>query len=296
MSAQAKVALNTRCMLGEGLHWDSRRNLLWFVDIHGPRVYWFDPDSLASGSRAIPESVGWILSVENSYRMLIGLKSGIALIDPFDSSAQIQWLSRRFPADVNHRLNDGKADKKGRLWYGSVSAVDESQAVGCLATRAPGEEPIIVDSGYQVTNGPAFPEDCTYMLHSDSALRTTYKFDIDPEDGRAFNRTVWKQFDKEDGAPDGMNFDAEGCVWIAHWGAAKVCRYNSRGTLVLSIAMPTTNMTNVCFGGRDMNRLFATSATQGLSDTQKNSETAAGALLEISGTNARGFPAWRIRI
>jgi D-xylonolactonase len=294
---EVKVALDLRCALGEGLHWDRRRNLLWFVDIYGPHVFWFNPNTQESGRRVLPESVGWVLSIENSDRVLVGLRSGIALLDAFDESAQIEWLDRRFPSDSDHRLNDAKADRRGRLWYGSVNASDESKAVGCLARHElRGERPVIVDSGYKVTNGPAFVGDCTFMLHSDSLQRITYRYDIDVETGLVANRTIWRRFAEDEGSPDGMIFDADGCVWIAHWGVGKLCRYDIRGNRVLTIQMPVTNVTNVCFGGREMTRMFVTSASLGLDDAKKNSEGSAGALFEVSGVGVCGLPSWQLRI
>lgn len=297
MAPRVEVVVPTRCVLGEGLHWDERRELLWFVDIHGPMIYWFDPDSGRTASRSLPEPVGWVLSASNSDRVVVGLKSGLALLDPLDERSQLEWLDRRFPGDPGQRLNDAKADALGRLWYGSLSATDESQPVGRLARyEIGGAAPLIVDSGYLVSNGPAFNEDCTLMLHSDSLRRVTYRYAVDGQSGAVSERTIWRSFAEDEGYPDGMTFDAEDCVWIAHWGAAKLCRYDSDGNRLLSVEMPTSNISNVCFGGKDMSRIFVTTAWQGLSDAQRLSQSAAGALFEVSGIAARGARSRQVRI
>jgi D-xylonolactonase len=267
---EAKVVLATRCDLGEGLHWDSQRKLLWFVDIHGPTLHWFDPATRAAGSRSLPEPIGWVLSVRNSERLLVGLKSGTALLDAFNESAQPEWVDRSFPGQADQRLNDAKADKLGRLWYGSMSATDESQPVGRFARCEIGRRsPVIVDAGYTVTNGPAFDADCTTLLHSDSGRGIVYRYSLDVHTGVASPRAIWKKFAAGDGYPDGMCFDAEGCVWIAHWGAAKLCRYDSEGTRLLTVDLPAAQVTNVCFGGEHMDRIFVTTASRGLSGEQK---------------------------
>jgi sugar lactone lactonase YvrE len=238
-----------------------------------------------------------VLSVENLDRVLVGLRSGIALLDAFDDSAQIEWVDRQFPSDADHRLNDAKADSRGRLWYGSVSASDESKPVGCLARYAMGDPaPVIVDTGFKVANGPAFNNDCTVMLHNDSGRRLTYRYEIDGESGMPTKRCVWRQFDEHDGYPDGMNFDADECVWIAHWGAGRLCRYDIRGNRLLTIRIPTLNVTNVCFGGKDMSRMFVTSASYGLDDRQKIHQSCAGDLFEVSGLNIVGLPSRQFRI
>jgi sugar lactone lactonase YvrE len=288
---QVKVALPTRCTLGEGAHWDAQRGLLWFVDVYGPHVYWFDPDSGEHGRRVLPEPVGWVLSIADSGDVILGLKSGIALLDPFIETSPIVWVDKSFPVGRDQRLNDAKCDERGRIWYGSLSESDESRPVGCLASyEASRRASIIVERGYRVTNGPAFDMGCRVMLHNDSGLRRTYRYEYDLEAGEAKNRVLWKQFSEDDGSPDGMNFDAEGRVWIAHWGTGRVCRYSFAGERLLSIEMPTSNVTNVCFGGRGLDRLFITSATRGLNPAQNKSQTHAGALFEIAGLDVRGLP------
>ena len=295
--AEAKLALATRCDLGEGLHWDPRRQLLWFVDIHAPALHWFDPVTCAAGSRPMPETIGWVLSARNSERVLVGLKSGIALLDPFDERAPLDWLDRSFPGHADLRLNDAKADSLGRLWYGSMSAVDESQPVGCFARWDVGNgPPVVVDSGYTVTNGPAFDAECTALLHSDSGKGITYRYSIDERSGLPTGRSVWKRFAADDGAPDGMTFDAEGCVWIAHWGAAKLCRYDGGGGRLLTVDIPAANVTNVCFGGRDLSRMFVTTAARGLDAAQRAAQPGAGALFEVTGLGVRGAPSWQVKV
>lgn len=294
---EAKVVLATHCDLGEGVHWDVRRQLLWFVDIHAPALHWFDPITRAAGSRAMPEPIGWVLSVRNSERVLVGLKSGIALLDPLDERAQPEWLDRSFPGHTDRRLNDAKADKLGRLWYGSVSASDESQPVGSFARCDVGNgPPVVIDSGYTVTNGPAFDAECTTLLHSDSGRGLTYRYFIDQRSGLPTGRSVWKRFAPDDGTPDGMTFDADGCVWIAHWGAAKLCRYDGEGKRLLTVGVPAANATNVCFGGRDMNRMFVTTAARGLNNAQRVAQPDAGALFEVTGTGVRGAPSWQVQV
>ena len=295
--AQAKVVLATRCDLGEGLHWDVARQLLWFVDIHAPTLNWFDPVTRAAGSRVMPEPIGWVLSVRNSERVLVGLKSGIALLDAFAGGTQLEWLDRSFPGRADLRLNDAKADELGRLWYGSMSASDESQPVGAFARCDIGNgPPVVVDTGYTVTNGPAFDAECTTLLHSDSGKGITYRYSIDERGELPTGRSVWKRFAADDGAPDGMTFDAEGCVWIAHWGAAKLCRYDGEGKRLLTVGVPAANVTNVCFGGRNMDRLFVTTAARGLDNVQRASQPDAGALFEVTGLGVRGAHSWQVKV
>ncbi|MCV5491749.1 SMP-30/gluconolactonase/LRE family protein, partial [Escherichia coli] len=60
-------------------------------------------------------------------------------------------------------------------------------------------------------------------------------------------------FPENDGLPDGMTIDEEGCLWIAHWGGSKITRWNpSTGEQILSIPIPALYVTSCTFGGPNL--------------------------------------------
>lgn len=291
MSPTVSVVSETQCRLGEGLHWDTTRMVLWMVDILGQNLLQFDPANGVLHRRALVEPTGWVLPIRNSEFLLIGLSSGIAAIEAVDRGRPIIWIDRTFPGEVGLRLNDAKADKFGRVWAGSMSKGDDTPPVGSLARYSfDGDGWKFIDTGYSVPNGPAFNVDGTLMLQSDSSRGVVYRFDLDPETGDVIGRSIWRQFPPEAGYPDGMTFDAEGCVWIAHWGIGQVCRYESSGRLDLVVKLPTLNVTNVCFGGATMDRLFVSSARHGL----KEPDPLAGSLFEVTNHGVRGIRQWDV--
>jgi sugar lactone lactonase YvrE len=148
----------------------------------------------------------------------------------------------------------------------------------------------VVDTGYTVANGPAINADSTKMLHTDSGRRTIYAFDMDAPKGQLSNKRVWKVFTEAEGYPDGMCFDAEGCVWVAHWGGSCVSRFALDGTLLKRVSLPTSNVTNVCFGGEGLDRLFVSTARAGLTPEQLQAQPEAGCLFEIENPGVKGLP------
>jgi sugar lactone lactonase YvrE len=207
------VFLPVNCRLGEGLHWDSERNALWFVDILNYTIYFYNFDTLELIKKVFDQPIGWVISIEKSEKILIGLQSGIALFNFFDSDDNINWISKEFPEKTDQRLNDAKIDKYGRLWFGSISSVDESHPIGSLARfNFENNKLEIIDSDYKVTNGPAFNFDNTIMLHNDSGNKITYKFQLDQNSGDILNKSIWRTYDDNDGYPDGMNFDLEDTI------------------------------------------------------------------------------------
>lgn len=291
MSPKVSVLSEMQCRLGEGLHWDSKRLVLWLVDIHGRRLLQFDPVTGVLHRRTLAEPTGWVLPIRNSEYLLIGLSSGIAAIEAVDRGRPIIWIDRTFPGERGLRLNDAKADKFGRIWAGCMSDEEDTPPVGSLARYSfDGTGWEYIDSGYSVPNGPAFSVDGTLMLQSDSSKGVVYRFDLNPETGDVLRRSVWKQFPPEAGYPDGMTFDAEDCVWIAHWGIGQVRRYEPSGRLDLVVSFPTLNVTNVCFGGATLDRLFVSSARHGL----EKPDSLAGSLFEVTNHGVCGSRQWDV--
>ena len=285
-----KVAIPINCKLGEGINWDSERNSFWFVDIINHFLYFYNIETLELKKRVFSEPISWAFPIEDSDKILIGLQSGVALYNIFEKTNEIHWVNKDFPANIDQRLNDAKIDKFGRLWFGSISTVDESLPVGSLVRLNFQDNNLeIIDTNYKVTNGPAFNNENTIMLHNDSANRITYIFKLDKQNGNVLNKSVWRTYTEEEGYPDGINFDADENVWIAHWGVGKVCKYNIDGKLLQAISLPTPNVTNICFGGKDLKRLFVTTAANMWNNDENINSEFDGAIFEILGTNAKGL-------
>lgn len=288
----AKVVLETGCQLGEGLHWDAASDRLWLVDIHGRRIVRWALGSPNWQEWKVSERVGWVLSTDVAEEKLVGLQSGMARMRlPADGSecTLLGWVAKPFPAGSSLRLNDAKTDAKGRVWAGSLNNDDESQPDGRLYRLDELGRCEEVDGPYGVANGPAISPCQTLMLHTDSAARTIYAFDLDVEAGSLSNKRVWLRFTEADGYPDGMTFDAQGRVWVAHWGGGCVSRFSADGRLTHRVALPTDHVTNVCFAGPRLERLIVTTARQGLSAEQLAAQPSAGHLFEIDPAGSTGL-------
>ncbi len=138
-----------------------------------------------------------------------------------------------------------------------------------------------IDGGYKVTNGPAFSPSGDIMYHNDSARQVTYAFDMDSS-GKPGERRVFMQFGPGDGYPDGMTVDAEGCLWIAFWDGWAVRRYSPTGEWLQTIRMPVARPTSCAFGGRDLDRLYITSAIIGLDESALQMQPNAGGLFMLT--------------
>jgi sugar lactone lactonase YvrE len=270
-------------ILGEGTLYSVRENALYWVDIKRPAVYRLD---LAQGSVdaiPMPDYVGWLVERAGG-GFVAGLRRGVAYIrfDPLT----IDYIAQLEADKPSYRLNDGKAHPNGSVYFGTMDN-DEQDDRGSLYRLHPDGRVVQLDSGYRVTNGPAFSVDGRRMYTPDSALAVVYCFDVTADGGLANKRELIR-FKPGEGYPDGMTVDAEDRLWIAHFGGARVSRFAPDGALIGSIALPAANITNCAFAGVELDRLFATSASIGLDDEQRAKQPLAGSLFEVS-TGVRGL-------
>ena len=256
----SKLLLQKQCDLGEGLHWDSQRDLLWFVDINSKELMSFDLDTKKLSIFSMPEKIGWVITKINSSDLVVGLKSGIALFNPEKGLDSLSWINKNFPTSQEVRLNDAKADEIGRIWAGSLNEENDALLDGCLVKYELNGQPIIMDKNYYVANGPAIHAINQKLFHTDSSKRIIYEFKFDAKRGLISNKKRWKVFEDAEGHPDGMCFDQKGFLWVAHWGGGMVSKLDEHGQTVAQISIPTKYVTNVCFAGPELDRLIVSTA------------------------------------
>lgn len=284
MAAWSVVTRDARDTLGEGLLWSTRDNAVYWTDILSPAL---NRLSLADGAVTrwdMPEMLGWVIERRDAPGFIAGFRSGFAelTIDPLT----ITPIHDPEPDLPDNRLNDAKADRWGRIWAGSMPLTADRPS-GSLYRMDTDRTVTRVDSGYSVANGPAISPDSQWLYHTDTPKGLVYRFALNADGVR--DREVFIRFEKEWGKPDGMTVDAEGHLWIAHWGRSRISRFTPEGVLERSIALPASQITNICFAGERLERMFVTSAADGLPD-----EEHAGALFEVD-AGLTGLPPGQFR-
>ena len=266
-----------RASLGEGPLWSARDNAVYWVDIKGQFVHRYSLVDESKQSWPMPERIGWVIERRDQSGFIAGFKSGFAFLtlDP----VKVTPIGNPDDARPGNRLNDAKADAQGRIWAGSMDDA-EVTATGSLFRLASDLKWQTLDTGYRITNGPAFSVDGTRMYHTDSALRRVYVFDSS-SNGEISNKRVFLQIEPGQGYPDGMTVDAQNHLWVAHWGGSRISRFRPDGTFDRAIALPASQITSCVFAGPKLDRLFVTSAAIGLSETQLAAEPLAGSLFEV---------------
>ncbi|MDB5430044.1 MAG: Gluconolactonase [Caulobacter sp.] len=272
-------------ILGEGPLWSDRDNAVYWVDILAPAVHRYGLGDGSTRSWPMPEPIGWLIERRDAAGFIAGFRSGFALLEL--EPLRIRPLLNPEPERPQNRMNDAKADAAGRIWAGTMDmAIVE--ASGALYRFDPTGACRRMDDGYRITNGPAFSPDGRSLYHTDSERRSVYRFDLSP-DGELGARSTFISFPPQWGGPDGMTTDAEGGLWIAHWGAGRVSRFTPDGRLDRFIPLPASQITSCVFAGDKLDRMFVTSAGQDLAD---GAEPLAGGLFEVD-PGVTGLPTGR---
>jgi sugar lactone lactonase YvrE len=214
------------------------------------------------------------------------VRDGFAFID----FASRSYEAIAFPeADLpGNRFNDGKVDKYGQYWGGSMNENEEA-ASGSLYRLDADLKLSAVDEPYIISNGPAFSIDNSIVYHTDSARRIVYAFDQNEKGELSNKREFIRLEDKAEGAPDGMTVDAEGGIWLCHYGGSRITRYSPEGDVLRVVPMPVPNITSCTFGGRELDSLYITTARAGIPDGEVDKYPLAGSLFSLK-TGVRGVP------
>jgi D-xylonolactonase len=277
-----RLACETQAVLGEGPVHVAGEDSVYWVDIKGKAVHRLSLTSQAHDCWPMPESIGWIAPRRNAPGFIAGFRSGFArlFLDPLHTEP-IGNPESELP---HNRLNDAAVDRAGCIWAGSMDD-RETEATGALYRLDTEGNWTRQDTGYVVTNGPTFSPDHEILYHTDSTRRVIYRFRRS-DDGQLSDKKVFVEFPEAWGLPDGMATDAEGGVWVAHWGGARLSRFLPDGSVDRVISMPVTQVTSCCFAGAGLKRMFVTTASIGCED-----EPHAGCLFEVF-PDVRGAPCY----
>jgi sugar lactone lactonase YvrE len=275
--------------LGEGCCWSVREQALYWVDILGHKLLRCDATGGQRREWTLPDTISAVAERRDAPGLVITLRRGLALFDPATGALTPQHEPE--PERSGNRFNDGKCDAAGRFWGGTMD-FDCSAPTGALYRFGPdGRGERAADLGWPVTNGPTWSLDGRTIFVNHSTAGEVWTWHFEPGTGSLSEPRLWLRFAADDGVPDGMTTDAQGRLWIAHWGAGCVsCHDPVDARELLRVPVPASQVTNIAFGGTDLRTLFITSARVGLGETQLAAEPLAGALFAIE-TDATGLPA-----
>ena len=199
--------------------------------------------------------------MRNGKGLVLALEKGFFFFD--EDTAALTHLTDPEPELPGNRFNDGKVGPRGRFWAGTMDNAQE-QIRGSLYSLEPQAQQVKkAFSDVSISNGLAWTQDAQTFYYVDSPTQKVDAFDFDPDKGTLSGRREVLRFEEAFGTPDGMCIDAADNLWIAFWEGAKVACFDPRsGKQLDQIDVPAKRVTSCCFGGKDMNTLFITTAAK----------------------------------
>jgi sugar lactone lactonase YvrE len=248
--------------LGESVLWDVEAQALWWTDIQERRLFRYDWEGRSLDRFQTPERVGSFGLVAGSDKLVVAFESGFALYDPV--SAEAEWLARPQSHVPGIRFNDGRVDRQGRFWAGTMAEADSAKGKANLYCLDAKGHARARESGITISNSLCWSPDGRLLYFADSPKHAINVYDFDVANGEILNRRLFARL-PENAFPDGSTVDAQGYLWNAEWGAGRVTRHAPDGSIERALEVPATQPTCMAFGGPDLDLLFVTSARENLS-------------------------------
>lgn len=265
---QAQLVLDARNATGESPVWDPREQALYWVDIPARRLHRWSAQNNSTRSWEAPEMIACIAR-DGDGGWIAGMQSGLFRVIPEDDGtlATTPLISVDHPRP-DMRFNDGRCDRQGRFWAGTMFMDMAANAVvGSMYRYSAGDSAPLTPQleGFIVPNGLGFSPDGTTMYLSDSHpdVQKIWAFDYDTDSGTPHNRRLFVDMKQFPGRPDGGAVDADGCYWICGNDAGLIHRFTPAGKLDRSLAVPVKKPAMCAFGGADLDTLYVTSIRPG---------------------------------
>ena len=281
-TTEPKVLWKLKCKLGEGTLWVKEHNSIYFVDIKKKSFYSLNTKNNKKKKYKVNKEIGFLAHIKGEI-FILGLQGELRV-----QNIKTKKIIKSILVEENiklNRINDGKTDPQGNLWFGTMDNLERKIEKGSLYKLDKNLLLTKVDKNYRITNGPAFIDELNFY-HTDSSKKIIYKIRISKKN-KIINKKIFKKFSSKDGSPDGMTLDNNKNLWVAHFNGACVSVFNNSAKLIHRIQLPAKNITNCTFGGQKNNELFITSATKGMSNADLQKYRYSGFLFSVK-TNVRG--------
>lgn len=268
------------CDLGEGPLWHPLRGELFWFDITGRRM--LSRGESANRSWSFDEmhsAAGWI----DEEHLLVASETGLwRFAIATGARDRICALEAENPVT---RSNDGRADPQGGFWIGTMGKNAEPGA-GAIWRWYQGELRRLF-APITISNAICFAPDGRSACFCDTPTRRVLRVALDADGWPVGEPETHLDLTRDGLNPDGAVIDADGVLWVAQWGRARVAGYTPDGAFVEAYGVPAPHASCPAFGGPDFSTLYVTTALQGMDAEARAAAPMAGATFRVA-TNRQG--------
>lgn len=267
---QARHAIASQCVLGETPLWDPNFRAFVWVDIRLPAVHRWTP---ATGMHEVVPGRGLTGGIVMTRRAGVYFTASSEGIGRFSFAEGFGLpLAHPIANEPDHRYNEIKCDPAGNIWVGTMQDNGDTPTGRLLRIAPDGTTHTLLD-GILVPNAICWPAS-DRLTFADSPRGAVNLWRVTGNalvsEGQLVAPDAWA------GLPDGIAVDAEGGFWNARFGAGHVIHVAPDGTIDARIDLPTTQITDCAFGGRDLHTLFITTSKRKLTEEELRDQPTAG--------------------
>jgi L-arabinonolactonase len=270
---EPRVVIASHNQIGESPVWSSFENSLYWVDVEGKLIQRWHAGDQSIQHWKIEEPIGCI-GLRKRGGLIGASRTGFFFLDT--ASGKSMPISDPEADLADNRFNDGKVDRRGRFWAGTRNFRNTEIASGALYRLDPDLSVHRMEEGLRCPNGMAWSPDDRLMYLCDTWTRKIFVYDFDADGGALSNRRLFAELQEDEGFPDGLTVDADGCIWNAHYNGWRITRYTPDGTVDRVIRMPVQHVTSLTFGGTGLDTLYVTSGYLRLSEEDRDRQPVAG--------------------
>lgn len=280
-TATADLLADVRAAIGECPIWSPEDNRIVWIDISDGTLFATHPSSGRSERFAFGAPVGAI-GLRRTEGYIVASGRGCWTLAAFgDEPTALADTGNALPGV---HLNDGKVDPGGGFVVGESCGSQQALRGRLYRVDATGGCRVLRD-GVTMSNGLDWSPSGRDFYHVDTMSGGVDAYSVTAE-GQLQHRRRLVSVSREEGLPDGLCVDAEGCLWLSIWGAGTIRRYTPQGTPIAEIRVPVSRVTSSTFGGPDLRILYITTASVH-SPAGGEPEEVAGGLFAIE-TDTRG--------
>jgi L-arabinonolactonase len=254
--------------LGENALWHPQQQAIYWIDIIQGKIHKYSVETQLHDQYSLPYRIGSFafLAEQQTFQLIVAFEQGFALYH-LDTHA-LTWLSQPEVAQKGNRFNDGRTDRSGHFWAGTMVETrhDQHQQGNLYRIDNHGECHKTIED-ILISNGLCWSPDGNIMYHADSEKHCIHQYRYNPTHKTLTDKTLFAT--TEDHVfPDGSTIDAHGFMWNAQWGDHSVVRYHPDGHIVEKLILPAVQPSSVAIGGPNLDWLIVTTSRIELTQQQ----------------------------
>jgi len=266
---------NIYAELGEGLYIDKTNASIYWVDIANSMLFVATPFVIVK-SYKLSKQVSTVLYVNNNLVYLTS-SDGIVIFNVATRSLNLIDKTPNFFSSKAYRSNDGVMISDAIYIYGIMNK--SLDATGAIVVSKNKQSHVVADDIFIPNTFINIPG-TNDLLITDSMKYKTFKFQFSKDWETVICKNIWLDLSEEELTPDGGCISLDGRIFIAIWDGFKIIELDVDGNIINEFEVPVPRPTNCALDATE-EKLFVTSAYEGLSNNKRKQYPLSGSIIEV---------------